>query len=78
MLKPKKKGIGRPMDHLNLDLNPSNKKVTFSGSPDKYQSKGEMSVEEAISALALSGPGHTMQQKNAKLANEYAKRHERM
>ena len=32
----------------------------------------------SINALALSGTGHTMQQSNAKLAGEYAKRHERM
>jgi hypothetical protein len=32
----------------------------------------------SVNALALSGPGHTMQGKNAKLAGEYAKRHERM
>ena len=73
------------MDFSNLDILPSSKKVTFKQpiSPEKVTAKhiGYQPMEApagSVNALALSGPGHTMQGKNAKLAGEYAKRHERM
>ena len=72
------------MDVVNLDLATSSKKVTFKpNSPEKDFAKyiGYQPSEApggSVNALALSGTGHTMQTTNSKLANEYAKRHERM